>query len=112
MIAHGKAPKIVQPQEGATYDAYITAKPELAEIDWAKVGQKGESLHNFIRGCDKVPGAWTTIDGQKVIFYGSTLWDGSKPDGDQVKLDKYDRPAIVHGNGMLLVAADGGLVSY
>lgn len=108
LIANGKAPKIVQPAEGATYDAYITAKPELAEIDWATVGRKAETLHNFIRGCDKVPGAWTTIDGQKVIMYGSTLWEGpAKPEGEQIILEKHVHPAIVHANGMLLMAADG-----
>jgi len=111
LIANHKAPKIVQPTEGATYDAYITAKPELAEIDWSKLGHKAETLHNFIRGCDKIPGAWTMIDSQKVIFYGSTLWDGSIPDGQKVKLDKFDQPAIVHANGLLLSAIDGGCVN-
>ncbi len=32
LIAAGKAPRIVQPEEGATYEPYITAKPELAQV--------------------------------------------------------------------------------
>jgi hypothetical protein len=32
MIAKGNAPRIVQPVEGASYDPYITTKPELAEV--------------------------------------------------------------------------------
>ena len=31
------------------------------QIDWSQTAQQ---LHNFIRGNDKVPGAWTTIDGE------------------------------------------------
>ena len=31
------------------------------QLNW---DQPGESIHNFIRGNDKVPGAWTMIDGQ------------------------------------------------
>lgn len=61
LIADGEAPKQVQQTEGATYDAHISAKPELAEIKW---DQPALALHNFIRGCDKVPGAWSTINGQ------------------------------------------------
>ncbi|KAK6053348.1 hypothetical protein COOONC_09147 [Cooperia oncophora] len=51
LIAAGKAPRIVQPTEGASYEPYITAKPELAEIDWKKTQQQ---LHNFHQGNDKV----------------------------------------------------------
>ena len=37
--------------DGGTYEAHITAKPELAEIDWKKTQRE---LHNWIRGNDKV----------------------------------------------------------
>ena len=33
----------------------------MAEINW---NQPALQLHNFIRGSDKIPGAWSTIDGQ------------------------------------------------
>lgn len=108
MIKNGTAPKIVQPEEGASYEPYITAKPELAEINFE---QSAEALHNFIRGCDKVPGAWTSIDGQKVIFYGSTLWNDAIPEGSLVTLTKCKKPAIVHSNGILLTGIDGKHVS-
>ena len=67
MVAEGKAPKIAQTEEGATYDAMI--KKDTVGIKW---DQTGESIHNFIRGNDKVPGAWTEIDGEVsiVIFRG------------------------------------------
>lgn len=61
LISEGKAPKIVQKKEGESYDPHISAKPELAEIKW---DQSALALHNFIRGCDKVPGAWSLINGK------------------------------------------------
>lgn len=51
LIANGKAPRIVQPEKGASYEPYITAKPELAELNWSK---NQREMHNFIRGNDKV----------------------------------------------------------
>lgn len=73
LISEGKAPRIVQSEVGASYEPYITAKPELAEIDWSKLKTQHQ-LHNFIRGCDSVPGAWTRLNGQKVALFGSSLW--------------------------------------
>jgi formyltetrahydrofolate dehydrogenase len=71
MIAAGNAPRIVQPTEGATYEAYITAKPELAQINFSE--HTAQSLHNFIRGNDKVPGAWALLNGEQHTFFASTL---------------------------------------
>lgn len=33
-----------------------------------------QQLHNFIRGNDKVPGAWASLNGEKHTFYASKLW--------------------------------------
>ena len=62
LIADGKAPKITQPEEGATYEHIM--KKEVAKIDW---NQPALDLHNFIRGNDKIPGAWTTIDKEVIM---------------------------------------------
>ena len=51
LIARGKAPRIMQPQEGASYDLHLTAKPQFAQLDWNLTQQQ---MHNFIRGNDKV----------------------------------------------------------
>ena len=61
----GNAPRIDQPTYGATYDAMLNKK-DLSKIDWS---QDVKSLHNFIRGLDSVPGAWTMIDGKEVIVW-------------------------------------------
>uniref|UniRef100_A0A183C7Q7 Formyl_trans_N domain-containing protein n=1 Tax=Globodera pallida TaxID=36090 RepID=A0A183C7Q7_GLOPA len=47
LIAAGKAPKIPQPEEGASYEPFITAKPELAQILWSKIGT--QRLDSFKR---------------------------------------------------------------
>ncbi|XP_036156147.1 mitochondrial 10-formyltetrahydrofolate dehydrogenase isoform X3 [Myotis myotis] len=62
LIADGKAPRIPQPEEGATYEGI--QKKDNAEISW---DQSAEVLHNWIRGHDKVPGAWTEINGQLMV---------------------------------------------
>uniref|UniRef100_A0A8C7P9L7 10-formyltetrahydrofolate dehydrogenase n=1 Tax=Oncorhynchus mykiss TaxID=8022 RepID=A0A8C7P9L7_ONCMY len=62
LIAAGNAPKIVQPEEGATYEGI--QKKDNAKIDW---NQSAQVLHNWIRGNDKVPGAWAEVDGQLLV---------------------------------------------
>ncbi|XP_064632154.1 cytosolic 10-formyltetrahydrofolate dehydrogenase-like [Lineus longissimus] len=102
MIAAGTAPKIVQPEEGATYEAKMIKK--IVEIKW---DQSASTIHNFIRGTDKVPGAWTMIDGKQVTMYGSKLWEGATPEGSEVEIPGMTQKAIVHSGGMLLFGNDG-----
>ena len=64
LIAAGKAPRIPQPEEGASYDP-IWKKKEVGQIPWLKI-KTAQQLNNFIRGNDKVPGAWTLVDGAEV----------------------------------------------
>ena len=62
MVANGTAPKIIQHTEGATYDAMLNKK-ELCKLN---LDQPAKSIHNFIRGLDSSPGAWTIMDGHEV----------------------------------------------
>lgn len=55
----------MQTENGASYEPYITMKPELAKIDWNLPQIK---LHNFIRGNDNVPGAWAILNNEKVCI--------------------------------------------
>ncbi|XP_071816026.1 mitochondrial 10-formyltetrahydrofolate dehydrogenase-like isoform X2 [Apostichopus japonicus] len=103
LIADGKAPRIPQTEEGATYDK-IWKKKTLAEIKW---DQPALTIHNFIRGNDKIPGAWATLDGQKVTLFGSSLFKGSTPSGTEVEVPGGSKPAIVHKGGMLFFGSDG-----
>lgn len=105
LIVTGSAPRIIQSNEEATYDPMLNKK-ELQKIDWTK---SAEGVHNFIRGVDSTPGAWTIINDQEVRLYGSTLWNSEKPQGDAVNVD--GRPGIIHDEGLLIVAADGKFVN-
>uniref|UniRef100_A0A0D9S2G4 formyltetrahydrofolate dehydrogenase n=1 Tax=Chlorocebus sabaeus TaxID=60711 RepID=A0A0D9S2G4_CHLSB len=102
LIADGKAPCIPQPEEGATYEGI--QKKENAEISW---DQSAEVLHNWIRGHDKVPGAWTEINGQMVTFYGSTLLNSSVPPGEPLEIKGAKKPGLVTKNGLVLFGNDG-----
>ncbi|XP_054430413.1 mitochondrial 10-formyltetrahydrofolate dehydrogenase [Pteronotus mesoamericanus] len=102
LIADGKAPRIPQPNEGATYEGI--QKKENAEISW---DQSAEVLHNWIRGHDKVPGAWTEIDGQMVTFFGSSLLNSSVPPGQPLEIKGAKKPGLVTKNGLVLFGNDG-----
>ncbi|CAK8681490.1 unnamed protein product [Clavelina lepadiformis] len=106
LIADGKAPKIIQPEEGASYEGIM--KKGVAKIDW---DQPAQNLHNFIRGNDKIPGAWTTINGEQITLYGSTIHRSKVPTGEQVHIEGMSNPAIVHKNGLLLYGNDGKKVN-
>uniref|UniRef100_UPI00358FDEE8 cytosolic 10-formyltetrahydrofolate dehydrogenase-like isoform X8 n=1 Tax=Myxine glutinosa TaxID=7769 RepID=UPI00358FDEE8 len=59
LINSGDAPRIIQPEEGASYEPIM--KKELAKINW---DQPALAIHNWIRGNDSNPGAWTIMEGQ------------------------------------------------
>ncbi|XP_078399224.1 cytosolic 10-formyltetrahydrofolate dehydrogenase [Cetorhinus maximus] len=105
LIATGKAPRIVQPTEGVTYEGI--QKKENAKIDWA---QPAEAIHNWIRGNDKVPGAWSEVNGHKLTFFGSTLISNSPPPGPTLDIPGAHAPAIVCKNGLVLYGNDGKML--
>ncbi|XP_031206181.1 mitochondrial 10-formyltetrahydrofolate dehydrogenase isoform X3 [Mastomys coucha] len=102
LIADGKAPRTPQPEEGATYEGI--QKKENAEISW---DQPAEVLHNWIRGHDKVPGAWAEINGQMVTFYGSSLLTNSVPAGEPLDIKGANKPGLVTKKGLVLFGNDG-----
>ncbi|XP_066520756.1 cytosolic 10-formyltetrahydrofolate dehydrogenase [Hoplias malabaricus] len=102
LIEEGKAPVIKQPEEGATYECI--QKKDNAKIDW---NQPAEAIHNWIRGNDKVPGAWAEVDGKNVTFYGSTLVDNcSTAIGQPLEIPGASRPGLVTKNGLILFGSD------
>jgi len=115
LIIDEEAPRIEQPKKGATYDPILRGKEERTMIDFAKL-DTGEKLHNFIRGMDKVPGAWTRIrvagesGGQyeKVRLFSSKKYhieDYGIPEAiRKVQLEGLNREAIVHTGGLLMFA--------
>ncbi|XP_072328060.1 mitochondrial 10-formyltetrahydrofolate dehydrogenase-like [Scyliorhinus torazame] len=102
LIAEGNAPRIIQPEEGATYEGI--QKKENSKISW---DQPGEAIHNWIRGHDKVPGAWTLIDGQAVTLYGSSMYKDAMPSGQPLEINGASKPGLVTSKGLVLFGNDG-----
>lgn len=83
LIDGGRAPRIAQTEDGASYEPMLNKKESsMVRIDELTADQ----LHNFIRGCDKVPGAWITLDEQPVKLYGSQRWTKGVPHGLEVQV--------------------------
>uniref|UniRef100_UPI00398F8AE8 cytosolic 10-formyltetrahydrofolate dehydrogenase-like isoform X2 n=1 Tax=Pristiophorus japonicus TaxID=55135 RepID=UPI00398F8AE8 len=105
LIAAGKATRITQPTDGVTYEGI--QKKENAKINW---DQPAEAIHNWIRGNDNVPGAWSEVNGQKLTFFGSTLTESPPPQGKTLDIPGAHTPAIVGRNGLVLFGNDGKTV--
>lgn len=99
LIKEGKAPKIQQPEEGATYEP--PCDDRVAAIDWEKSGQ---DVYNLVRGCDPQPGAYSLLKGEKIRFYGAKLLQESteEPPGTVLKIDPQSFQVAVKG-GKLVV---------
>ena len=71
LIDTNSAPRIVQTEVGATYDAMLNKKA-LQQLPLDKK-LTALQIHNFVRGMDKVPGAWLVLDGKEHRLYSSRL---------------------------------------
>ncbi|XP_044002315.1 cytosolic 10-formyltetrahydrofolate dehydrogenase isoform X2 [Aphidius gifuensis] len=107
LVAAGTAPKIIQPIEGATYDPMLNKK-ELQKIDWTKTA---EQVHNFIRGLDSTPGAWTMINNEEVRLYGSKIWESDEPDDIDLTVDIDGRQGFIHDDGLLIKTIDNKYIN-
>lgn len=107
LVAKGIAPVIPQSEVGATYDPMLNKK-ESQRIDWTK---PAEEVHNFIRGLDSTPGAWTTMNGEEVRLFGSSLWstDGLPEVINEVELG--EQKGNIHQGGLLVEAVDGRFIN-
>ena len=71
----------------------------MTKIDF---NQPAKKIHDWIRGLDSVPGAWTMLDGKETKMFGSKLWHGALPQGQEVVLEGAAKPGIVHEGGLLI----------
>jgi len=97
LIKSGQAPKIPQDDSLATYEP--PCDDTVAAVDWSK---PAADVYNLIRGCDPQPGAYSTIRGGKVRFYGARLlapMSGKEP-GEIAEIKE----------GGLLVSLNGGVL--
>lgn len=118
LVRSNQAPKIVQPVMGASYEPILRGKEERTRIDFERL-DKAEKLHNFIRGMDKVPGAWANIkllnddnnqEYEKVKLFSSSLYhrhvaDHGLPDKiSRVQLEglNNDNKCYIHKDGLII----------
>ena len=97
LVEAGQAPRHVQNEEDMTYEG--PWEGDIARIDWS---QDAQTVHNFIRGSDRAPGAWSEVGGQRVTLLGSTRSDHSGGAPGEV--------AAIDAGGMTVVCGDGGSV--
>lgn len=107
LVAKRLAPMVPQTEEGATYDPLLNKK-ELQKIDWTKPAKQ---VHDFIRGLDSTPGAWTTLNGEEVRLFGSSRWNSGKSPKVETEVELEERKGIVHPGGLLIKAGDGQYVN-
>jgi len=95
LIKSGQAPKLPQDDSLATYEP--PCDDSIAAVNWSK---PAADVYNLIRGCDPQPGAYSTIEGGTVRFYGARLLEpmAGKEPGEIVDIKE----------GEMVVALKGG----
>ncbi len=94
LVAAGQAPRHVQNEDDMTYEG--PWEGAIARIDWA---QDAQTVHNFIRGSDRAPGAWSEIGGERVTLLSSTRAAHTGGAAGEV--------AAISGEGMTIACGDG-----
>merc|ERR1719228_3122923 len=79
-------------------------KPELCKVD---LNQPAKKIHNFIRGLDSSPGAWTVLDGKETKLFNSRLWYGDMENGKEVALEGAASSGMVTRDGLMISGTDG-----
>jgi methionyl-tRNA formyltransferase len=99
LVRAGNAPRIKQDDNEATYEGRCTS--ENARIDW---GKPWRQIHNLIRGCNPAPGAWTTLDGNRLQVFEARPLPARDPKGIGGKLGEI---VAVEADGFTVACADG-----
>ncbi len=100
LVVSGQARERVQDETHATYEGWV--REAEARIDWAK---PVDHVYNLIRGCNPAPGAWTTVNGEKL-----QIFDAQKRIArtfGEVKGMKLGQVAAVERESFTVVAAGG-----
>jgi len=99
IIKAGTPAFIPQDEAEATYEALCNDK--VALLDWNK---STKEIHNFIRGCDPQPGAFSFIKGEKVRFYSSMISEinTKEPSGTILSVDKSGITVSAGGSAILI----------
>ena len=92
LVVAGQAPRHQQVEDDMTYEG--PWEGDIAQIDFTAPAQQ---VHNLIRGSDRAPGAWSTINGDRVTLYGSTRAETAGAAGEVLSINN-DGITIACGN--------------
>lgn len=106
IIKTGLSTSITQDEAEATYEPLCNDK--IALLDWNKSTRE---IHNFIRGCDPQPGAFSFIKGEKVRFYGSIISEinTEEPSGTILSVGKNGMTVSAGGSAILIAKISSSL---
>ena len=110
LIRAGKAPRIPQSREGATYEP--PCDDRVAGVDWSKSARE---VCNLVRGCDPQPGAYGYWRGEQIRFHSAALSQEPAPEapGTVVAVDARGLHLALRGGRLIVArvrAAKGGKV--
>ena len=97
LVKAGDPPRLVQDEAEATYEGWC--RSEDVEIDWSAPAPR---VYDLIRGANPRPGAWTTLDGERLEILDCRLVedDPGAPPGQVVEAS---------GDGFVVAARGGAL---
>lgn len=98
MEAEALAPR-EQDEDEATYAPKVDR--ETARVDWARSPRE---VSDWIRAMDRIPGAWTTLDGSPVKLFRPVPMEGYEHDVDPGRI------LVADADAGLTVAVEGGAV--
>jgi methionyl-tRNA formyltransferase len=102
LVLEGKAEEAAQDETRATYEGWVR-EPE-SRIDWAK---PVDQVYNLIRGCNPAPGAWTTVEGDKLQIFDARKRAVRR--FAEVKGKKIGQ-VVASGEGSFTILAAGGFI--
>lgn len=98
LIESGRAPRIAQDKDRATYAPKISREEEL--VDWRDTAA---TIHNRIRALDPFPGAYTLYQGKRLKLFGSRSAIGRGVPGEILSVTK-DGMSVACGEGAVLIS--------
>jgi methionyl-tRNA formyltransferase len=111
LVVAGQHVEVDQDEDAATYEGWFRAAE--AEIRWSA---HAEQIYNLIRAANPAPGAWTTVDGNKLQVFDSSLTsvrrlsDVKGKPGEVIAVDEDGFSVCAQGGQVLIrkVKPEGG----
>ena len=96
-LVDGTLEPVAQDHDRATYAPKIT--PEMARLDWSRAAAE---VRSAVRAFNPVPGAWTTLRGDRLKVHAAVEIDATGRPGEVVELHE-SGPVVACGSGALVL---------